>query len=69
TGHAAQTRCAQTWAALRPRRPAMLGSLYGSIEVKSWKPKHSESNSKYNSNRESDRKNLTPSGAHRAISG
>ncbi|MDR6991949.1 hypothetical protein J2X52_002056 [Luteimonas sp. 3794] len=47
----------------------MLGSLYGSIEVKSWKPKHSESNSKYNSNRESDRKNLTPSGAHRAISG
>ena len=30
TGHASQTRCAQTWAALRPRRPAMLGSLYGS---------------------------------------
>ena len=34
TGHAAQTRCAQTWAALRPRRPAMLGSLYGSGEIK-----------------------------------
>ena len=33
-GPAAQTRCAQTWAALRPRRPAMLGSLYGSIQVK-----------------------------------
>ena len=30
SGHAVQTRCAQTWAALRPRRPAMLGSLYGS---------------------------------------
>ena len=29
-GRAAQTRCAQTWAALRPRRPAMLGSLDGS---------------------------------------
>ena len=37
-GRAAQTRCAQTWAALRPRRPAMLGSLYGS-NVKDWKPK------------------------------
>ncbi|WP_159677887.1 hypothetical protein [Luteimonas sp. 9C] len=33
-GSAAQARCAQTRAALRPRRPAMLGSLYGSIEIK-----------------------------------
>ncbi len=33
-GHAAQTRCAQTWAALRPRCPAMLGSLYGSKDQK-----------------------------------
>ena len=37
-GSAAQTRCAQTWAALRPRRPAMLGSLYGSIEITGAKP-------------------------------
>ncbi len=29
--HAAQTRCAQTWAALRPDRPPVLGSLYGSV--------------------------------------
>jgi len=28
--HAAQTRCARTWAALRPRQAAVLGSLYGS---------------------------------------
>jgi len=32
TRHAAQTRCAQTWAALRPRQAAVLGSLYGSID-------------------------------------
>ncbi|MFL6588126.1 MAG: hypothetical protein ACJ8GV_14755 [Luteimonas sp.] len=31
TRHAAQTRCAQTWAALRPRQAPVLGSLYGSI--------------------------------------
>ena len=29
--HAAQTRYAQTWAALRPRQAPVLGSLYGSI--------------------------------------
>ena len=37
-GDAAQTRFAQTWAALRPRQAAVLGSLYGS-NVKGWKPK------------------------------
>ncbi len=30
TRHAAQTRCAQTWAAPRPRQAPVLGSLYGS---------------------------------------
>ncbi|WP_394001553.1 hypothetical protein ACF3M1_13735 [Luteimonas sp. WGS1318] len=44
TGHAAQTRYAQTWAALRPRRPAMLGSLYGSKDQRR-KPKQSQSQS------------------------
>jgi len=34
TRHAAQTRFAQTWAALRPRQAAVLGSLYGSIRQK-----------------------------------
>ena len=29
TRHGAQTRFAQTWAPLRPRRPAVLGALYG----------------------------------------
>jgi hypothetical protein len=29
--HGARTRCAQTGAPLRPHRPAVLGSLYGSL--------------------------------------
>jgi len=39
TRHAAQTRCTQTWAALRPRQAPVLGSLYGSIRDQGQRPK------------------------------
>ncbi|WP_272763522.1 hypothetical protein [Luteimonas sp. BLCC-B24] len=44
-GSAAQTRCAQTWAALRPRQTAVLGSLYGS-NFKGWKPSQAKPKAK-----------------------